>query len=97
MEQLLERSIFNALLVQKKLSEQKKQVSKFSKSLVNTMLNLLLDGQLQQATASRCKHKLEESLEKLGNNKKKKALLGVLYKILQKNAIKKSKRQAQTN
>ena len=68
---LLGTSVVNALLVYNKLSQEKKQISEFRKSLVNSMLNLLPDGQMQQATTSRCKHKLEESQEKLGNNRKK--------------------------
>ena len=71
LELLLGTSVVNPLLVYNKLSQQKKQILEFRKSLVNSMLNLLPDGQMQQATTSRCKHKLEESQEKLGNNRKK--------------------------
>ena len=70
-ELLLGTSVVNALLVYNKLSQQKKQISEFRKILVNLRLYLLPDGQMQQVTTSRCKHKLEESQEKLGNNRKK--------------------------
>ena len=78
MELLQETSVVNALLFYNKLSQQKKQVLEFRKSLANSMLSLLLDDQLQQATASRCKHKLEESQEKLGNNRKKSVARGAM-------------------
>ena len=74
LELVLGTSVVNALLVYNKLSQQKKQISEFRESLVNSMLHLLPDGQMQQATTSRCKHKLEESQEKLGNNRKKGSL-----------------------
>ena len=54
MKLLQETSVVNALLLYNKLSQQKKQVLEFRKSLANSMLSLLLDNQLQQATASRC-------------------------------------------
>ena len=46
LELLLGTSVVNALLVYNKLSQQKKQISEFRKSLVNSMLNLLPDGQM---------------------------------------------------
>ena len=70
-ELLLGTSVVNALLVYNKLSQKKVQISDFRESLVISMLKLDHNDQQLQASTSRCKHKLEMSQEKLGNNRKK--------------------------
>ena len=91
-ELLLGTSVVNALLVYNKLSQKKVQISDFRESLVISMLKLDHNDQQLQASTSRCKHKLEMSQEKLGNNRKKrKRCSGCYAKYSQKMTSKEAK------